>query len=112
MSGRQVEESGFATQDAAIGRLADVYNEKKAAPRNQARAERIAKYGGMRFGEYAAEWRAGQRHLAEGSLCHLDSLLENHLFSAIVAGRDDDRAGSPPPASEGAERSGTAGPRR
>ncbi|WP_307825266.1 hypothetical protein [Streptomyces sp. M2CJ-2] len=51
-AGRQVEESGFATQDKAIVRLTEVYNAKKAAPRAQARAERVAKYGAMRFEEH------------------------------------------------------------
>lgn len=27
--------------------------------RGQAKAQRVAKYGAMRFGEYAAEWKAG-----------------------------------------------------
>ncbi|MFJ2720177.1 hypothetical protein [Streptomyces sp. NPDC087437] len=32
-AGKQVKESGFATQDKAIARLAEVYNAKKAVPR-------------------------------------------------------------------------------
>ncbi|MFE9924867.1 hypothetical protein ACFYQA_25825 [Streptomyces sp. NPDC005774] len=48
-AGKQVKESGFATQDKAIARLTEVYNAKKAAPRGQAKAERIATYGAMRF---------------------------------------------------------------
>ena len=64
-AGRQTEEGGFTTQDAAVGRLTDVYNAKKTAPQNRSRAERIRKYGAMQFGEYAAEWKAGQRHLAD-----------------------------------------------
>ncbi|OKJ95206.1 hypothetical protein AMK26_32115 [Streptomyces sp. CB03234] len=71
-AGKQVEESGFATQDEAIQRLTDVYNAKKAAPRGRAKAERVAKYGAMRFGEYAAEWKAGQRDLAPASMRHAD----------------------------------------
>ena len=49
-AGKQTEESGFATQDKAITRLTDVYNAKKAAPRNQSRADRIHKYGGCSSG--------------------------------------------------------------
>ncbi|MEU3345442.1 hypothetical protein ABZ723_10655 [Streptomyces sp. NPDC006700] len=78
--GKQVEESGFAIQEAAIGRLTEVYNAKKAAgPRSQARMERIAVYGAMRFEEYAEEWKAGQRDLSPSSVRHLDSLLRHHL---------------------------------
>ncbi|MFF3129871.1 hypothetical protein ACFVRD_48775 [Streptomyces sp. NPDC057908] len=82
-TGKQMEESGFSTQDQAIRRLTDVYKAKKAVPRNQAKAERVAKYGSMRFGEYAAEWRAGQRDLAPASVRHLGSLLEHHLLPAL-----------------------------
>ncbi|KUJ38760.1 hypothetical protein ADL25_21050 [Streptomyces sp. NRRL F-5122] len=31
-AGKQVEESSFGTQDKAIARLTEVYNQKKAAP--------------------------------------------------------------------------------
>jgi integrase len=88
-SGRQVEESGFETQDLAIDRLTSVYKAKKAAPRKQAKSERIEKYGNMRFREYTAEWKAGQRHLAAASISHLDSLLQHHLFPALGSRRMD-----------------------
>ncbi|MEV1023239.1 site-specific integrase [Streptomyces sp. NPDC050264] len=81
--GQQTEEAGFARQDDAIDRLTEVYNEKRRRPGSRARAERIAKYGAMRFEEYAEEWKGGQRHLAVGSIRHLDSLLEHHVFPAI-----------------------------
>lgn len=82
-SGRQIQESGFSTQEKAIGRLTEVYDTKRKKPQSQAKTERIEKYGPMRFREYAAEWRAGQRHLAESSARHLDSLLDNHLLPAL-----------------------------
>ncbi|MGW6865368.1 hypothetical protein [Streptomyces sp. NPDC054901] len=64
-AGKQTEEAGFSTQDKAIDRLTTVYQEKKAAPRNQGKAERIQKYGAVRFHEYTAEWKARRRDLAE-----------------------------------------------
>ncbi|MFI9274630.1 tyrosine-type recombinase/integrase [Kitasatospora sp. NPDC052896] len=85
--GRQVEESGFTTQDRAIARLTEIYNEKKTAPQSLRRAERIQKYGTMQFEQYAAEWKAGQRDLAESSVRHLDSLLEHHLLPAFRSRR-------------------------
>ncbi|MFJ1569269.1 hypothetical protein ACIOG8_34505 [Streptomyces erythrochromogenes] len=85
--GNQVEESGFLTQDEAIDRLTNTYKAKKASPANQARSERIEKYGQMRLREYTAEWRAGQRHLAAASLSHLDSLLQHHVFPALATRR-------------------------
>lgn len=41
----------------------------------------------MRFREYTAEWKAGQRHLAAASLSHLDSLLQHHNFPALATRR-------------------------
>ncbi|GLF95577.1 tyrosine-type recombinase/integrase [Streptomyces yaizuensis] len=86
-AGRQAEESGFTTQDQAKERLTTVYKAKKEAARGQTKAERIQKYGSMRFGEYAAEWKKGQRDLAASSLRHLDSLLEHHLLPALESRR-------------------------
>ncbi|WP_406499690.1 tyrosine-type recombinase/integrase [Streptomyces sp. NBC_00846] len=83
MAGKQVQESGFSTQDQAIQRLTGFYKAKKEVPRDQAKAERVAKYGAMQFGEYAAEWKAGQRDLSPASVRHLDSLLEHHLLPAL-----------------------------
>ncbi|RKT02904.1 site-specific recombinase XerD [Streptomyces sp. 3211.6] len=78
-SGRQTQESGFATQDLAIRRLTEVYKAKKGT-RSQSKAERATRYGRMTFHEYANEWRAGQRHLADSSVRQLDSLLVHHLL--------------------------------
>ncbi|MFI1370327.1 tyrosine-type recombinase/integrase [Streptomyces griseochromogenes] len=86
-AGKQTEEAGFETQDRAIARLTEIYNEKKAAPRSQAKAERIQKYGTMLFEEYTEEWKVGQRHLAVSSVRHLDSLLEHHLYPALGSRR-------------------------
>ncbi|WP_232246425.1 tyrosine-type recombinase/integrase [Kitasatospora mediocidica] len=86
-TGKQVEESGYATQDKAITRLSEIYKAKKDTPRKQSKAERIQKYGVMQFGEYVAEWKAGQRHLGESSVRALDSLLEHHLFPALRSRR-------------------------
>ncbi|MFF1781618.1 hypothetical protein ACIQK5_14945 [Streptomyces virginiae] len=72
--GRQTEEAGFSTQEKAIARLTAVYQEKKAAPRNRSKADRIQKYGAMQFREYTTEWKAGQRDLAESSLRTLESV--------------------------------------
>ncbi|WP_369184552.1 tyrosine-type recombinase/integrase [Streptomyces sp. Y1] len=78
-AGKQTEESGFATQDKAKARLAEVYQARKNSPQSQRKAERIQKYGSMQFHEYVEEWKAGQRHLSPQSLRHLDSLLDHHL---------------------------------
>ncbi|WP_329296004.1 tyrosine-type recombinase/integrase [Streptomyces pseudovenezuelae] len=85
--GGQREESGFATQDQAAERLVEIYNGKKAAPRGQVKAERVAKYGAMRFGEYAAGWKAAQRDLGPASVRHLESLLDIHLLPQLGSRR-------------------------
>lgn len=85
--GKQAEESGFTTQDRAIERLTEIYTAKKAAPQSQSKAARIQKYGEMRFKDYAAGWRAGQRDLSVSSVRHLDSLLEHHLLPAFGSRR-------------------------
>ncbi|MFF4267048.1 hypothetical protein [Streptomyces virginiae] len=66
-------------------RLLETHNQKVATLANQAKAERLAGYGQMRFEEYAAEWKQGQHHLAPASVDHLDSLLQNHLFPAFAS---------------------------
>ncbi|KOT37295.1 integrase [Streptomyces caelestis] len=87
-AGRQVQESGFATQEKAIGRLTEVHNARKqAGPRSAAKAERVLVYGAMRFGEYAAEWKAGQRDLSPASVRHLESLLEHHMLPLLGSRR-------------------------
>ncbi|MGX1509555.1 integrase [Streptomyces collinus] len=82
-----MKESGFSTQDKAIARLTEVYNAKKAAPRGQAKADRIARHGAMRFQEYAGEWKAGQRDLGPASMVHLESLLNIHLLPLLGSRR-------------------------
>ncbi|MFJ2865549.1 hypothetical protein [Kitasatospora sp. NPDC087314] len=82
-AGRQTEESGFATQDKAKTRLAEVYHARKNSPQSQRKAERIQKYGVMHFSDYVAEWLKGQRDLSPTSLRNLDSLLRNHLLPAF-----------------------------
>ncbi|MFJ8547378.1 hypothetical protein ACIRFH_36515 [Streptomyces sp. NPDC093586] len=88
MAGRQVEEAGFAPQERAVGRLTEVYNARKATGlRSRTKAERISFYGAMRFAEYAAEWKAGQRDLGPASVRHLDSLLEHHMLPLLGSRR-------------------------
>ncbi|WUH94341.1 hypothetical protein OG900_32215 [Streptomyces sp. NBC_00433] len=55
-SGKQVEESGFTSQDAAIERLTDIFRAKKSQTHNRSKAERIRKYGPLQFADFAAEW--------------------------------------------------------
>jgi integrase len=86
-AGKQTVESGFPTQDKAISRLMEVYAQRKEAPRSQGKAERIQKYGSMRFEEYAAEWKVGQRDLAPASMRHIDSLLEHHILPVLGSRR-------------------------
>ncbi|WP_224302393.1 site-specific integrase [Streptomyces olivaceus] len=67
--------------------MTEIYNAKKAAPRGQAKAERIARYGSMRFEEYSTQWKAGQRDLGPASVAHLESLLNIHLLPLLGSRR-------------------------
>ncbi|MFD7069577.1 tyrosine-type recombinase/integrase [Streptomyces sp. NPDC059913] len=87
VSGRQVEESDFATQDEAIERLIEMYRAKREKIRGRSKAERIRTYSTMDFATYAEEWKAGQRSLGPASLRHLDSLLTHHLYPAFRSRR-------------------------
>ncbi|MFJ8048338.1 hypothetical protein [Streptomyces luteogriseus] len=69
--------------------MTEVYNAKKAAPRGQAKAERIARYGARRFEKYAAQRKAGQRDLGPASVAHLESLLSIHLLPLLGSRRMD-----------------------
>lgn len=89
VAGKQTVESGFVNQDNAIERLVEMYKARKGAPRSQSKAERIQKYGSVRFEEYTAEWKTGQRDLAASSMRHLDSLLSNHVLPALGSRRMD-----------------------
>ncbi|MET8831718.1 tyrosine-type recombinase/integrase [Streptomyces sp. NPDC004610] len=73
-------------QEAAIGRLIEVYQRRKEQVGGSSKAERIEKYGAMRFEDYTAEWKGSQRDLAASSMRHLDSLLEHHILP-ILGGR-------------------------
>ncbi|MFI5756849.1 tyrosine-type recombinase/integrase [Streptomyces sp. NPDC051569] len=84
---KQLEESGFTTQDDAIERLTEIYRAKKSQNRGKAKAERIKRYAPMRFADFAEEWRGEQRHLADSSLRHLDSLFTHHLLPAFESRR-------------------------
>ncbi|MFF4927199.1 MULTISPECIES: tyrosine-type recombinase/integrase [unclassified Kitasatospora] len=85
--GRQTEESGFANQEKAKARLAEVYHARKNSPQSQQKADRIKKYGSMQFAVYTAEWLKGQRHQSPTSLRNIDSILKNHLLPAFGSRR-------------------------
>ncbi|MEV5815878.1 tyrosine-type recombinase/integrase [Streptomyces mutabilis] len=68
--------------------MTEVYNARKqAGPHSRTKAERVSVYGAMRFSEYAAEWKAGQRDLGPASVRHLDSLLEHHMLPLLGSRR-------------------------
>ncbi|WP_157845507.1 site-specific integrase [Kitasatospora phosalacinea] len=91
-TGQQTEESGFATQQKAMTRLAEVYHARKDSPQSQRKAERVQKYGGMQFSAYAAEWLKGQRHQGPASLRMLESTLKHHLLPTFGAQLEGIRA--------------------
>lgn len=84
-SGRQREEKGFGTQQTALDRLTEVYNEKRNTPRQQANLKR--EIGKQRFGECASMWLTRQRHYAPGSVRAVNQVLSNQILPIMESRR-------------------------
>ncbi|QHC27003.1 tyrosine-type recombinase/integrase [Streptomyces sp. GS7] len=84
-SGRQREETGYSTQQGALDRLTEIYNEKRNTPRQQAELKR--ELGKQRFGEYASAWLARQRHYTAGSTRTVNTLLQGQILPALESRR-------------------------
>lgn len=84
-AGRQREESGLGTQQAALDRLTELYEEKRNTPRQQAELKR--EIGKQRFGEYASAWLGRQRHYAPGSTRTTSGLLERQILPVLESRR-------------------------
>ncbi|MEV1019532.1 hypothetical protein [Streptomyces sp. NPDC050264] len=69
-AGKQREETGFRTQDAAKERLVELYARRANTPASK--AELIRHYGEMRFEDFVGDYMGRQRRLSYGtrmSLC-------------------------------------------
>ncbi|MFE0858596.1 tyrosine-type recombinase/integrase [Streptomyces mutabilis] len=84
-TGRQREETGFSTQQAALDRLTKVYEEKRTTPRAQADLKR--EIGQQRFGNYASTWLTRQRHYASGSVRSVTQVLNSQILPALESRR-------------------------
>ncbi len=84
-SGRQLEETGFPTQDDALDRLTAIYSEKRRTPVQQAELKR--EIGKLRFGQYAASWLPRQRHYAPGSIRTVNQLLDSQILPILDSRR-------------------------
>ncbi|CAL9589466.1 Tyrosine recombinase XerC [Streptomyces sp. enrichment culture] len=83
--GRQREETGYATQQAALDRLTKVYEEKRTTPRAQADLKR--EIGKQRFGHYASTWLTRQRHYAPGSVRSVTQVLNGQILPVLESRR-------------------------
>ncbi|MEV5506645.1 tyrosine-type recombinase/integrase [Streptomyces orinoci] len=84
-AGKQTEESGFQTQDAAKDRLTEIYNQKRTVP--QSKAERIQTLGQMRFEEYAEAWIQRRRGVVPSTIQDIKGLLKNHVYPELGSRR-------------------------
>lgn len=84
-SGCQREETGHATQQAALDRLTKVYKEKRSTPRAQADLKR--EIGKQRFGEYSSTWLTRQRHYAPGSVRAVRQVLNSQILPVLESRR-------------------------
>ncbi|WUB13170.1 tyrosine-type recombinase/integrase [Streptomyces platensis] len=78
-AGKQREETGYPTQDAAKDRLTAIYNDKRNTPISVAEAR--AQLGRMSFKEYAEDWRTRRRDIVEYATgpAH-ETYLRAHLY--------------------------------
>ncbi|MFC9546976.1 tyrosine-type recombinase/integrase [Streptomyces sp. NPDC056956] len=84
-AGRQREETGYATQQAALDRLTKVYEEKRTTPRTQADLKR--EIGKQRFGNYASTWLTRQRHYVPGSVRSVTQVLNGQILPVLESRR-------------------------
>lgn len=84
-TGRQREETGLSTQQDALDRLTELYNEKRSTPRQHAELKR--ELGKQRFGEYASEWLTRQRHYAVGTTRTVEQLLRSQVLPVLGSRR-------------------------
>ncbi|MFY0511892.1 tyrosine-type recombinase/integrase [Streptomyces anulatus] len=79
--GKQAEESGFPTQDAAIERLTELYTARKTTPRSI--AEQQETLGEMTFEDYAKAWFARKRGLTGSTKAATESRMRTHAYPEI-----------------------------
>lgn len=84
-AGRQREETGYATQQAALDRLTKVYEEKRTTPRTQADLKR--EIGKQRFGNYASTWLTRQRHYVPSSVRSVTQVLNGQILPVLESRR-------------------------
>ncbi|MEV0692198.1 tyrosine-type recombinase/integrase [Streptomyces sp. NPDC050388] len=84
-TGRQREETGYATQQSALDRLTKVYEEKRNTPRAQADLKRDI--GKQRFGEYATSWLTRQRHYTPSSVRTVSQVLHSQVLPVLESRR-------------------------
>ncbi|MEU9092279.1 hypothetical protein [Streptomyces sp. NPDC048428] len=74
--GKQAEQSGFPTQDAAIERLTELCTARRATPRSIAEQQEIL--GEMAFDEYAKAWFARKHGLTGSTKAASESRMRSH----------------------------------
>nr|WP_268249481.1 hypothetical protein [Streptomyces poonensis] len=80
--GKQREEAGYGTQDAAIERLTQIYAEKKRTAPSIAEARRAL--GQQTIAEYARQWLPRQRRMTEYSTGeHVNSSISVHIVPRL-----------------------------
>ncbi|MFL9652769.1 hypothetical protein ACJ7VE_03500 [Streptomyces sp. PB17] len=84
-AGRQREETGYSTQQAALDRLTKVYEEKRTTPRAQAELKR--EIGKQRFEPYASAWLTRQGHYAPSSIRTVNRILSRQILPVLGSRR-------------------------
>ncbi|NEB13932.1 hypothetical protein G3I32_34735 [Streptomyces coelicoflavus] len=84
-AGKQREETGFRTQDAAKERLVEPDAAKADTP--PSKAELIRDYGQMRFEGFVGDYMGRQRRLPYGTAYEYEHLARNHLIRELGSRR-------------------------
>lgn len=84
-AGRQTEESGYRTQQAAVDRLTELYHQKRSTP--QAAAQEARELGQKSFKSYTEEYISKRRDWGESRHIGARSSLNKHIYPELQSRR-------------------------
>ncbi|MFJ2734966.1 tyrosine-type recombinase/integrase [Streptomyces sp. NPDC087317] len=84
-AGRQTEESGYRTQQAAVDRLTEIYQQRRSTP--QAAAQEAHELGQKQFKTYAEDYIAKRRDWSESRSAGASSSLGKHIYPELQSRR-------------------------
>ncbi|MEU2227007.1 site-specific integrase [Streptomyces sp. NPDC018347] len=86
-AGRQTEEGGYRTQQAAINRLTEIHHQKRSTPK--AAAQEAHELGQKQFKAYAEDYITKRRDWSESRRAGARSSLNKHIYPELQSRRID-----------------------